>query len=374
MPTIMAKIWTNAGFYTASVPAGTSKGSNEAANLAIDKLDDVVPTIRKNLIGLDEKSWEDVDLFLQQMDGTDNFSKLGGNVILAISLAAARAAYENEIWRMNQRAINLFPYPLGNIIGGGAHGGSTSWQEFLIIPQRARDPMEAAKINVDAWNYVKEELKKKGQFLDRNIENALIASLDEEKTLELLAQVAEDRNLKLGVDFAASSFWDGKKYQYKSGKSLTPEQQINYLIDIAKKYNLYLLEDPMHEDDFEGFATLTRELKGKVIVGDDLLCTNPRRMETAIKMKSINAAIVKPNQVGSLNLTKDFVDTAKKNRIALIMSHRSTDTEDTWLAEFGVVWEAMLIKIGMLGYDLPKHNKLIELWHDLPNPRMANLV
>jgi enolase len=91
-------------------------------------------------------------------------------------------------------------------------------------------------------------------------------------------------------------------------------------------------------------------------------------------MKSINAAIVKPNQVGSLNLTKDFVDTAKKNRIALIMSHRSTDTEDTWLAEFGVVWEAMLIKIGMLGYDLPKHNKLIELWHDLPNPRMANLV
>jgi len=372
--TVMAKIWTNSGFYTASVPSGTSKGEKEVANLPIEKLNDVMPSIKKALIGLDERNWEDIDSFLRQMDGTENLRKIGGNVILAISLAAARACYENELWRMNKKAINLFPYPMGNIIGGGAHGGNTTWQEFLVIPYKAKDPIEASKTNVDVWKYLRDELKKKNQFVDRNIENALITTLDEENTLDLMAKIAEDWKLKLGVDLAASSFWDGKKYVYKSGKSLTTEQQINYIIDTAKKYNLYLIEDPLHQNDFEGFATLTHELKGRMIVGDDLLCTNPERMKTAVEMRSVNAVIVKPNQIGSLVLANDFVNIAKENNISIIMSHRSTDTEDTWLSELSIVWEAVFIKIGVLGYDVPKHNKLIELWNDLPNPKMAALL
>jgi enolase len=368
---------TDSGSYSASVPSGTSKGANEAKELPFHKVKALFPKVRQKLVGMEESS-ERVDRLLIAIDRTKNFGSIGGNLALAISMAAARAQSRGSLWKLNGLKENQnFPLPLGNMIGGGAHGGGTDWQEFLLIPYMAKNPLEAIENLVHAWYAIGDELKRKKLLEGRNYENAWMSSLNEEKTLEFLSTIAEDWNMRLGVDFAASSFWNGKSYNYrKSGKKLSTDQQLGLVKDFAERFKIWYLEDPLHENGFASFTTLTKELgKSHLIVGDDLYCTQLRRLEKGIQEKSTNGIIIKPNQVGTLFQAGLVTSLAQKHGITPVVSHRSGETEDDWLADLGILWNAPLIKTGVMGMErLAKHNRLIQLWEEVPDPKMAEMT
>ncbi len=371
--TLEIKVFTENGIYSASVPAGTSRGENEAKEVSVPRALKIFPEIRKNLIGLDEKEWEKLDRLLIKLDGTQDFRDIGVNTALAASVAVARAAMNNELWRLDGRKLHAdFPFPVSNVIGGGKHGGGCDWQEFLIIPHRAKNPFQAARTIIDFWTSIGEELKKKKLLAGRNLENAWMGRLDNLRTLDFLSRFASDWDVRIGVDFAASSLWNGKKYVYKGmGKKLGPEKQIDFIKEVAEKYRIYYLEDPFHENDFKSFSVLTKELQDSLVTGDDLYCTNPKRLALGTRSRAGSGVIIKPNQIGTLYQTKQVIDIARRKGMFLIPSHRSEETGDNWLADLAINWEAPLIKIGLS--DIPKFNRLIELWDDIANSRMAEL-
>jgi enolase len=372
---LRAKIQTTSGFFSATIPSGTSKGKNEAKDLPMEKVLEVFPKVRKNLIGLDETDWITADEIIEQTENSKDYRHIGVSLALGLSIAIAKAATSGELWRLRgAKERHRFPFPLGNVIGGGAHGGKTTWQEFLVLPWKAKTPLEATQTNYEFWKVVGEELKKSGSLAGRNIENAWTTKLDDLKTLDLLSNLAEDYGLRLGVDFAASSFWNGKVYAYRAlKKNLDREKQLDAIARVAEVYDLCYLEDPLHENDFSGFAELTRRLHGRLVVGDDLYCTNAERVAKGVQMKASNAAIIKPNQYGTLLQVSKVVKAMKKYGMTPVVSHRSGETEDDWLSDLAIAWNAPLIKIGNLGPDIPKHNRLVELWHDVPDRKMASL-
>jgi enolase len=373
---VKIKLVTDKGVFHASVPSGASVGANEAVELPEDKVKKAFSHVRSNIKDMDENDLITADNILKQIDGSDNFRNIGGNLALAISVAVAKAATDNEIWKLDGgRKDYRFPIPLGNVIGGGAHGGKSSWQEYLILPYRARSPQEAAQINFDIWKLAGDELAKRDALIGRNIENAWMTTLDDLETLDFLAEITKSFKVKLGIDFAASGFYKDGKYEYPAlGKTLSRDSQIEFVRQAAESYDLFFLEDPFHEEDFQSFAELNKRLKGRLVVGDDLICTNKERILKALHYKSINAAIIKPNQIGTLTQTQEAIDLMETNRLTPVVSHRSGTTEDYWLADLAVLWKVPIIKIGCLGGDLPKHNRLMELWDDVPRGRMADLT
>lgn len=373
---LKAILTCDSGSYSASVPSGTSKGSNEAKELPFEKAKRVFPDLRKKIIGMHEDS-QRIDRLLMGTDKTVNFRSIGGNVALAISVAAARAQSRGSLWKLAGLKENeRFPIPVGNVIGGGAHGGGTDWQEFLLIPHLAKSPLEAIESLVHAWYAIGDELRSKNLLQGRNYENAWMSGLDEEKTLEFLSAIAGDWHMKLGVDFAASSMWNGKSYDYKKGgMKLTTDKQFELVKETAEKYKIWYLEDPFHENGFASFKALTRELGSKcLVVGDDLYCTHLRRLEQGVQEKATNGIIIKPNQVGTLFQAQRVVELARNKGLASAVSHRSGETEDDWIADLALLWDAPLIKTGVMGMErLAKHNRLIQLWEEVPNPRMAEV-
>lgn len=339
------------------------------------KMMEIFPKVRQNVIGLDENDWVTADEIIEQTDNSKGYSNIGISLALGLSLAIAKASTSGELWKLRgMRDRYRFPFPLGNVIGGGTHGGATTWQEFLILPYKAKTPEEATQTNYEVWKTVGEELKKNGWLLGRNIENAWTASIDDLKTLDLLSSIAEDFNVKLGIDFAASSFWNGKEYVYKSlKKKLNQEKQIDAIARVAEVYDLYYIEDPLHEDDFTGFAEISSRLHGRLVVGDDLFCTNRERIAKGMPLKSANAAIIKPNQYGTLYQVSKVIRLMRKGSMTPVVSHRSGETEDDWLADLALAWDSPIIKIGNLGPDIPKHSRLAELWNDVANKQMATL-
>jgi enolase len=362
--------------YSASVPSGTSKGANEAKEMAFEKVRRLFPKVRQKLVGMEEDS-QKMDRLLLAIDRTKNFGSIGGNLALAISIAAAKAQSCGDLWKLDGlKESQIFPIPLGNVIGGGAHGGGTDWQEFLLIPHLAKTPLEAIESLVNAWYAIGDELRSRKLLEGRNYENAWMSSLNEEKTLDFLSAIAEDWNMRIGVDFASSSFWNGKSYVYKkSGKKLDTDQQLELVKDFAERYKIWYLEDPFHENGFASFKALTRELGSKHLVGgDDLYCTQLRRLEKGVMEKASNGIIIKPNQVGTLFQAGLVTSLAHKHGIVPVVSHRSGETDDRWLADLGILWNAPLIKTGVMGMErLAKHNRLIQLWEEVPNPRMAEM-
>ncbi len=362
---LAAKVITEVGHGIASVPAGISVGRFEAKLLPPAKALMVFAKIKSRLKGKDEAT---IDKVLKKIDPSPSFEKIGGNLALAISLAAARAKY-GQLWKMGRPTS--FPIPIVNVIGGGAHGGGTDWQEFLIIPYRTKNPIEAAQTAIEVWQTVGHTLQERGVLLGRNPEGAWMARLDDIKSLELLIDIATDWGCGIGLDCAASRLWDGYGYGYRAlWKVLRPDQQIDFLIEICQKYKIAYLEDPLHQDDFSGFSVLTESMKRVLVVGDDLYCTRPDRIEQGVKERATNAVIIKPNQVGTLSLASQAVELAKKAGMTIVPSHRSQETEDGWIVDLALAWNAPLIKIGLA--DMPKFNRLIELWQILPK-RMAKL-
>jgi len=355
----------------ASAPSGASKGKKEVMAFpkegVQESVDFVNNTLRNKLIGMKLEKFEDIakaEKILKQYDKTNNLATIGGNTVIAVELALLKAMTNGEVWKFLNKDVKHIPRPLGNCVGGGMHSKEkekTEFQEFLAISLNAFNVTEAIEANRRVWELAKHEVKAK----DITDEGAWASKLSAEEILDSLTEITRKVgkeftfDIRLGIDMAASHLFDGSKYVYRD-KKLSKKEQIEYVINLIDKYNLIYVEDPLEENDFKGFSELTKKIKDKCLIcGDDLICTNPELLKKAIKNKSVNAIIVKPNQVGSILKTKEVVELAKKHKINVVISHRSGETTDAVLSHLAVGFDAPIIKCGIFGKE--REIKLYEL-------------
>ncbi|MHA1873111.1 MAG: hypothetical protein ACTSVB_03260 [Candidatus Heimdallarchaeaceae archaeon] len=383
----------------ASAPSGKSKGKHEVRDYSVSGFEKSVEYAKKILKELMHKktrieTFEDlikVEEIFRKYDKTKDMHIIGGNVLFCIEAALLKlvaASYNMELFefllehdkRKKIKKIRM-PMPVGNFIGGGMHVKKkfkSDFQEFLAIPN-AETFLEAYKLNKEVYALAKSIVKKKdtkwrGDLTD---EKAIASNLDNETILgimNIIQGIIKEKSksrleLRIGIDAAASSFYKKGRYYYnnfmpeKKEVSLSKEEQIEYMFEIAEKTGFFYMEDPLNEEDFDGFAELLKKIRRKrlkcIIVGDDLITTNSERLKKAIKKKSVNGIIIKPNQVGSLLKTKTCLDLAFKNKITPIISHRSGETFDTAISHLAVGWQISFIKCGIKGRE--REVKLKEL-------------
>jgi len=389
-PSILVTIETKKGKVQASSPSGKSRGKYEALPFSTRGVDfsvSFINVIGRKIVGdkISFKEFSDLEKLekmIREFDKTDNWSVVGGNALFALEAAILKAMAmdsEKELWQfLNPKAKNL-PMPLGNCIGGGAHSKKEvhpDIQEFLFMP-KTQTFYDAYFLNLQAYRVAKALVDEKDKTWDGEItdEKAICPSLSSEEIIILMKEAAGRINsrykniLNIGMDVAASTFWDKGKYFYKNPeKKLNSEQQIKYFKDLIEKNSLFYIEDPFQEDDFSSFAELLSQVDSKkvLICGDDLTATQPKRLEIAIKKKAVNAVIVKPNQNGSLIETKKFVDLAKANGITPIISHRSGETSDSTIADLAVAWDIPIIKTGIIGKErLAKLHRLLRIEREM---------
>lgn len=385
--TIEIDIRTDKGKGRGSAPSGASTGEKEVQ--AMPRSTEETISIANGLVaeklkGLEINKFDDlekVEKKLKEIDNTENLSKIGGNLIIALEFAILHALADSvgkPLWKaINPKAQHL-PRPLGNCVGGGAHAGTNSpdIQEFLLLSLDAENYKEALFANTKIHRLMKEELQKidkefTGGKTDEGAWTPNITNLEIlDHLFKISRQVAKEAGVKvrLGLDVASSELWDGENYVYKKylpekkEKKLSREEQIQFVIDMIEKYDLCYVEDPLEENDFEGFAQIKRAANNCLICGDDLTVTNPEVLKKAIEHESINAIIVKPNQIGSLIKTREVVELAKKNKITPVISHRSGETTDDTIAHLAVAFDIPVIKCGIVGGErLAKLNELLRI-------------
>lgn len=369
--TIKVEIFLDDASVFAIAPNGTSKGKKEVLDFSINGVEysiSMIERIGREIINSNIKLEEFEDLrkieeIISRYDSSENYKIIGGNAVYALEAALIKAIAKTrdiESWQVLREAkprivSRIIPMPLGNCIGGGKHTltSTTEFQEFLITPQTKKF-FEASFINQQAYKKTREIMQRLNKLSGVNIENALCASIDNKEALDLLVEVkeyiAESFGIKLniGVDIAATNFYKGNVYVYKL-KSLSASRQLDYINELINKYNLFYVEDPFYEDDFENFAKLTKMARKTIICGDDLICTNPKIIDIAIRKNATSGVIIKPNQVGSLIKTRETFTKAKNAGIKCVVSHRSGETIDDFIADLAVGWNADYIKTGIVG-------------------------
>jgi len=394
--TIEVDIITTDGFGSAAAPAGASKGKAEVVSypaggvdVAIQKLEEfVVP----ELIGMDAEEQNEIDALLHEIDGTDNFSNIGGNTVFAISVAnaeAAAASYDLPMFQhLSGYLANELPYPLGNVLGGGKHalGKTTDIQEYLVIPLNASCFAEAAKANIMVHNKIGALLRKADPNFTggRGDEGAWAPNIKNEEALKIVVKACEDVSAELGIecraclDVAASSFWNPKEGVYvyaMEGKKRDAGEQLEFMLHLIEEYNLAYVEDPFDEDDYDSFAELTKKVNNCLICGDDLFVTNRERLANGIEMCAGNSIIIKTNQVGTLTDAWETTRLAKRAGYVPVMSHRSGETTDTHLAHLAVGFSCPVIKTGVLhGERVAKINELIRIEENLGNRAQMSII
>jgi enolase len=388
-PTVEVDVRTASGFGRASVPSGASTGSNEALELrdvgarylgkgVLKAVENVNTIIRKEILGKDVRCQREIDLIMLELDGTENKSKLGANAILAVSLAVARAAADTLNLPLYQylggsNAFSL-PVPTLNVLNGGKHAGNNlSIQEFMIQPKGAKtfgDAMQMAAETYHTLGGILEEKYGRGA-INVGFEGGYAPPLQNTTdALDALTTAIDKagytQEVSIGLDSAASEFYNGETYQI-DGKQLTPGELTDYYIELVKQYNITSLEDPFHEDAFESFAELTKKLPETIIIGDDLFVTNTRLLAKGIEMGAANALLLKVNQIGSLSEAMDAARMAHRNKYKVIVSHRSAETEDTTIADLSVALGAELIKTGAPARSerTAKYNQLLRIEEEL---------
>jgi enolase len=367
----------------AIAPSGASTGSEEAVAASPYKYEEIEEKVARALVGLSIFDQESIDAALREIDGTENFSEIGGNFAITASLAAAKAAAETLGMPLYMYIGGVFakelPYPLGNVIGGGAHAeGSTNIQEFLVIPAGAKTFFEAQRANTMVHRKLKEEFKKRGIFAAKGDEGAWAARISDKEAFEMLSgaiSAVEDEmqvKMRMGIDVAATELWNGEAYVYRDRK-LTQEEQISYIAELVDHYDLLYVEDPLHENDFDGFAELTKQVNC-MICGDDIFVTNVKRIVKGIELGAANTVLIKPNQIGTLTETFKAVKLAKDNGYGVVVSHRSGESEDETIAHLAIAFNAKLIKTGVVGGErIAKLNELIRIEEFMDKPRMVVL-
>jgi len=377
-PTVEAEISTSGGYGRAAAPSGASTGSAEAKVLppgaAIEHaLQNLIPA----LIGMDSSDQEGFDDQLRDIDGTPDFSEIGANVAVALSLANAKAAasaFGFPLFRyLGGAFVREMPLPLGNVIGGGAHASNaTEIQEFLVVPGGATDAEEAVFANAAVHRIVKDLLKKKGIAAGKGDEGAWAPQIDDALAFELIAEatgrVEDEMNVSvdMGIDVAASQMWTGSGYKYRDQVRST-EDQIAYIAELVDKFNLVYVEDPLHENDFDAFAELNHQIGDRCLLcGDDLFVTQVNRIGQGIETGSANCVLIKPNQVGTLSDTFEAVRLAHTHGLDTVMSHRSGETTDTTIAHLATAFSCIFLKCGVVGGErIAKLNELIRIEEQL---------
>ncbi len=396
-PTIEVDVITWNGFGRAAAPSGASTGSREVVafpDCGVDKIiSEVEDLVSSELIGMDAEDHIDIDMVLKEIDGTDNLSSIGGNTTVAVSMAVAKAAassYNMPLYKFLGGNMKLeLPYPLGNMINGGAHAGkhAPDIQEFLVIPAGANNITEAVFANSSVHKRIKELIQAKDkQFTGgKGDEGGWAPNLTNEQALEIQSRACEEVGDELGIiirpslDIAASEMWDSSKEKYvyeQEGISRDTGEQIEFVKEIIERYNMLYVEDPLDESDFNGFADLTAKCGDRCLIcGDDIFVTNKNILQEGIDKKAGNAIIIKPNQIGTLTDTYETVKLAQEHNYAPVVSHRSGETTDDTIAHLAVGFGAPIIKTGALGGErIAKLNELIRIEEELANPKMAKLT
>ena len=401
-PTLKTYVKTEEGVLGyAYVPSGASTGTYEALELrdkdnkrfhgkgVLKAVENVNTIIKESLIGSSVEELEEIDKKLLQLDGTENKQNLGANAILSVSLACARALAEakgkplwqvlNEYYFSNTKPA--FPRPMVNVINGGAHANFRfDFQEYLIIPKKS-SIAENIRVSSEIFHQIGKELKKRGLSTLVGDEGGYSPELeDNEAPFKLILNSAEKLGYKngkdfdLGIDTAATEFSIVQKISEpdtifyklkKENKTFSPEKLINFYSNLIKKYKVYSFEDPFAEDDWESFTKFTKKFPEKLIIGDDLYVTNPKRLEKGIKEKATNAILVKVNQIGTLFETVETIKMARKAGFKIVISHRSGETEDPFIADLSVACGADFIKTGSTcrSERTAKYNRLLEIYH-----------
>ena len=382
--TLEVDIVTENGSGRAAAPAGASKGKAEVVYYPEGGVEGAIKKFRKliapKLIGMNAGQQGDIDGFLHEIDGTDNFGNIGGETAYAVSLAVVKAASDSFKKPLFQHLAGYFacemPFPLGVVLSGGEHGkGKTpDIQEFLILPVRATSFLDAARANILFHKRIGALLaKSKTDFVGgRDDEGAWLANVSSEEAFDIISQACEEVceqmgfECRFGIDMASSTLWDAKENCYvymREKKSRSPEEQYEYVTRLIDKYNLIYVEDPFYEEDFKSFAKLTKEVGNRVLIcGDDLFTTNRKRLEKGIKLGAANSVIIKVNQVGTVTDAWDTVMMARDARYVRVVSHRSGDTNDTHIAHLAMAFRAPMIKAGIVeGSRIAKINALIRI-------------
>jgi enolase len=386
--TIEISISTSKGKVLSASPSGKSRGKYEAEPFSVKGIGASITfanfigscLIQKKISFQNFDDLNDFEELLRKYDSTKNWSLIGGNTVFALESAILKAmalSEDKELWQLLNEKPRFLPMPLGNCIGGGEHVKQplkADFQEFLLLPA-ARHFFDAYYINLQAYKEAKRilfhnDLRWKGYLTD---ESAFASTLPAESILSILRNISIkvkskfNIDLKLGIDAACSTLWNGKNFVYKNPEAKrSRSEQMEYISNLIKDYDLYYIEDPFNQEDFDSFAGLLKENRKSLICGDDLICTQPERMSKAIKSNSINAVIIKPNQNGSLIETKKVVDMAKKNNIIPVISHRSGETMDSTISDLAVGWQIPIIKTGILGKErFAKLHRLLKIERDL---------
>jgi enolase len=375
-PTVEADITTESGFGRAAAPSGASTGSFEAKVLPPkEAVENAVRHLVPQLLGLDAADQPGFDERLREIDSTPDFSAIGANIAVVLSLANAKAAASamgEDLFRyLGGAFVSDFPLPLGNVIGGGAHAlNATDIQEFLIVPADAATAEEAVFANAAVHRTIKEMLRTKGKACGKGDEGAWAPQIDDALAFEIVSEATDKVSdeigisIDMGIDVAASELWDGESGQYKyKDAARTTEDQITYIAELVDRYELIYVEDPLHEEDFEGFARLTGQVGERCLVcGDDLFVTQVERIMQGIDLGAANCVLIKPNQVGTLTDTFAAIRLAQTYGMDTVMSHRSGETTDMTIAHLATAFGCVFIKTGVVGGErIAKLNELIRI-------------
>lgn len=371
---------------SAIVPSGASTGKREALELrdggdafggkgVLKAIKNVNSMIAEELCGKDALNQKAIDDALIALDGTENFSKIGANAALGVSMAVARAAANSRklpLYRyLGGANATILPVPMFNIINGGAHANnSVDFQEFMIMPFGFDKFSDALRAAAEIYQTLKKLLNDAGHSTAVGDEGGFAPNLkDNEEPLELIMQAIikagykPNEQIKLALDVAASELYDGKVYKLE-GKEFTSEQMVEKYAALCEKYPIFSIEDGLSEDDWAGWKILTDKLGSKVqLVGDDLFVTNEKILKEGIQKGIANAILIKPNQIGTVSQTMQTVRLAQRNGYRCIMSHRSGESEDSFIADFAVALNTGEIKTGATSRSErnAKYNRLLEI-------------
>lgn len=389
-PTVEVEMKCEGGICaTASVPSGASTGSKEALELrdgdnrfhgkgvlkAVSNVNDI---IKPKLVGMDLNQ-ESVDKMLLELDGTDNKDNLGANAILGVSLATLKCqakAENKELYAYLDGETTLLPIPMVNVINGGAHADNNlDIQEFMLVPL-LKTEKERVRAVSEVFITLKKMLKDKGYATGVGDEGGFAPNLSSnEEAFKLLVEAIKvsgyvpGEDIGLAIDAAASEFYDGSTQKYTiDGNNLSTEELYDYYLKLVDKYPIVSIEDPFDEQDFEGFALLTSQIGSKImIVGDDLFVTQARYLQMGIDKKAANAILLKANQVGTITEFLETIKLARENGYQMIISHRSGETEDTFIADLAVGLKIPYIKTGSVsrGERVAKYNRLMKIEDDI---------
>jgi enolase len=377
-PTVEADVATESGgFGRAAAPSGASTGEHEAIELPPSEAianarEYAVPRLVGEVFAGDQR---DVDAALHAADGTDDFSEIGANSAVAISMAAAKAGADVLGAPLYQHLGGTFrgdqfPTPLGNVVGGGEHAAeATNIQEYLSAPVGAPSVTEAVFANAAVHARIKELLNEEGIPTNKGDEGAWAPPIGDAKAFEVVDQATSEVSdelgfeISFGLDMAAAEMYDGEEYVYEGEDNRSTEEQIDYVVEMVDEYDLAYVEDPLDENDFEAFAELTDRVGDQTLIcGDDLYVTNVDRLQTGIEEGSSNSILIKPNQIGTLSDAVDAIELGAANGIESVVSHRSGETEDTTIAHLAVGAAAPYIKTGTVaGERTAKLNELIRI-------------